>query len=162
MAELVAERLTGVSPDNYQSAAMQWGVENEATAQLEYSLLTGADVEETGLWLHDTLKAGASPDGLVNEDGIIEIKCPNSATHIDTLQKRAVPSQYWAQVQGQLWITGRLWCDFISYDPRMPVNAQMIIVHVERDDDYIKKLEQEVREFLQGVDDQVEFVRNFK
>jgi putative phage-type endonuclease len=162
MAELVSERLTGASQDNYQSQAMQWGVENEDTALLEYSLLTNVEVEQTSLWLHDTLKAGASPDGLVSDDGIVEIKCPNTATHIETLQKRSVPSQYWSQVQGQLWITERLWCDFISYDPRLPANAQLIVLHVERDEEYIAKLEQEVKEFLQEVDDQVEFVKNFK
>ena len=160
--ELALERLTGIQNETFTSAPMQWGIEHEDTAALVYSLKTGNDVEATGLWVHDELMAGASPDGLVGDDGLIEIKCPNSATHLSTLVTGKVPSQYIAQVQGQMWVTGRRWCDFISYDPRMPENAQMIIIHVKRDDDYIERLQIEVREFLEEVESQVEFIKEYR
>jgi predicted phage-related endonuclease len=141
---------------------MQWGTDNEPLARLAYSLETGNDVEETGLWLHEIIPAGASPDGFVNDDGLVEIKCPNSATHIETLQNKKIPRQYFAQVQGQLWITERSWCDFVSFDPRLPENAQMIVIRVDRDDKYITELEKEIITFLQEVDEQVEFVKNYR
>lgn len=161
MAELVVERLTNTPPENFTSKAIEWGTDTEPVARLNYSLITANDVEETGLWLHEDIPCGASPDGFVGDDGLIEIKCPNTATHLDTLVIKQVPRQYEAQVQGQLWITGRKWCDFVSYDPRLPENAQMIIIHVERDDTYIKKLEDEIRLFLQEVDEQVAFVESY-
>lgn len=161
MAELVTQRLTETIPESFTSAAMQWGIDNEPLARLAYSLETGNDSEETGFWIHEKVSAGASPDGFVNDDGLLEIKCPNTATHIETLQNKQLPSQYKAQVQGQIWITGRKWCDFVSFDPRLPQNAQMIVIRVERDDEYIKELEEEVVKFLKEVDEQVEFVRSY-
>lgn len=161
-AELVVERLTGAAQDFFKSAAMEWGTNTEPVARLAYALATGNDAEETGLWLHDEIPAGASPDGFIGEDGALEIKCPNTATHLDTLVTKQVPRQYYAQVQGQLWITGRKWCDFVSFDPRLPENAQMIIINIMRDEEYIKDLETEVRSFLDEVEEQVKFVTNYK
>lgn len=161
-AELATERLTGIQAENFTSAAMTWGTDTEPVARLEYELTTGNTVEETGFWTHDTLKAGASPDGFVGEDGLIEIKCPNPATHIETLQTGKVPRQYVAQIQGQMWITNRKWCDFVSYDPRMPQNAQLFITRVERDDEFIAELEREVTDFLGEVAELVEFIKNYK
>lgn len=161
-AELVAEILTGQQADQFTTAAMQWGIDNEPVARLQYELLTGNEVTETGFWLHDDLEAGASPDGFIGADGLIEIKCPNTATHLDTLVRRKIPRQYEAQVQGQMWVTGRQWCDFVSYDPRLPDNAQIFIVRVPRDALFIEELEAEVRGFTEEVKDLVEFVRNFK
>ena len=161
MAELAAQVLTGQIPETFTSTAMQWGVDTEPVAALNYSLITGNDVEETSLWLHDTIRAGASPDGLIGDDGLIEIKCPNTATHIETLAKQQVPKQYMDQVMGQIWITGRKWCDFISYDPRLPENAQIFIQRVERDEEYITSLEEEITDFLDELDKQVEFIRNY-
>ena len=161
-AELVSEILTGRPTETFTSAAMQWGVDNEPVARLQYELSTGNEVEETGFWLHDTLQAGASPDGFIGSDGLIEIKCPNTATHLDTLVLKKVPKQYIAQIQGQMWITGRKWCDFVSYDPRLPENAQLFITRVERDELFIKELEEEITDFTQEVRDLVEFVQNYK
>lgn len=161
-AELVAEILTGQVTESFTTAAMQWGIDYEPVARLQYELITGNDVEETGFWYHDTIPAGASPDGFVNDDGLLEIKCPNTATHLDTLMFKKVPKQYVAQIQGQMWITGRKWCDFVSYDPRLPDNAQIFITRVERDEKFIAELEQEIIDFTQEVNDLVEFVRNFK
>lgn len=160
-AELATERLTGVKEEGFTTSSMQWGIDNEPVARLQYSLASGNDVEETGFWVHDDLTVGASPDGLIGEDGQVEIKCPNTATHIETLRKGEVPYQYIWQVQGQMWITGRKWCDFISFDPRLPENAQMMVVTVDRDEAMIERLEKEVKDFLKEVEEIVEFVRNF-
>lgn len=161
-AELVIERLTGQRIDMYQNAAMLWGVETEDLARTTYMLKTGNIANECSFFAHNALMCGASPDGLVGDDGSIEIKAPNPATHIETLRLGSIPSKYVAQVQGQLWMTGRQWCDFVSFDPRLPENAQIFIQHVERDDEYIQMLEREVREFLAEVEEEVKFVENYK
>lgn len=160
-AELVTERLTGTPFETYTSGPMQWGIDNEPLARLHYLLLTGNQVEECGFFEHPELAAGASPDGLINADGSLEIKCPNTATHIETLRTGAIPKMYFAQVQGQLWITGRKRADFVSFDPRLPDNAKIIIIPVERDDAYIEALEGKVKLFLREVEEEVEFVRNY-
>jgi putative phage-type endonuclease len=166
-AELVAERLTGkkyseLTGRDFTSFEMQWGTDNEPLARLHYSLRSHNEVEECGFFEHESLAAGASPDGLIGEDGTIEIKCPNTATHIETLRTGKVPNHYYPQVQGQLWITGRRWADFVSFDPRLPDNANIIIIHVPRDDAYIATLEAKIRLFMEGVDRECEFVTNFK
>jgi putative phage-type endonuclease len=160
-AELASERLTGRSAPSYTSQAMQNGIDNEPVARLNYMLKTGNDVEETGFWQHDELAAGASPDGLVNHDGLLEIKCPTILTHLETLKTKRVPKQYVAQVQGQMWITGRDWCDFVSYQPDLPENAQMVIIRADRDDEYIDNLEAEVEHFLDEVEKQIAFVTSY-
>lgn len=161
-AELATEWLTNTPTENYTSAAMQWGTDYEPVARGQYELATGNDVVETGFWVHDSLDCGASPDGFIGDDGLIEIKCPNTATHIETLVKNKIPSQYYAQVQGQMWITDRKWCDFVSFDPRMPANARLKIVRVERDDVFIGDLEFEITDFLGEVAELVEFIKNYK
>lgn len=161
-AELVIQRITGEMPENFQSTAMNWGIETEATARLAYELETANEVTDTGLWMHDEYEAGASPDGLIGLDGCLEIKCPNSATHLETLHSKTLPRQYKAQVQGQMWVTGRKWCDFVSYDPRMPVNAQLIVIRIPRDDVYINDLINEVKTFLVEVEREVEFVKMYR
>ncbi len=164
LSELVIERLTEPPTEDigFKSQAMEWGEEYEPTAVLEYELRTGNQVGNAYFEKHKTLEAGASPDGYVGADGLIEIKCPNSAQHLETLRVKEVPSQYVAQVQGQLWITGRKWCDFISYDPRFPVNAQIFIKRVERDEKYIKELETTITNFLQEVEEETEKVKNYE
>ena len=161
-AQLVIERLTKEKAESYTNSYMQWGIDNEPIAQMAYEAETGNEVIEAEFVDHDLLMAGASPDGYVGDDGLVEIKCPASATHIETLKKRKIPNQYMAQVQGQMWITGRFWCDFVSFDPRLPSNAQLFIVRVERDDDYINTLEEEVADFLAEVDEEVAFIKSFK
>jgi putative phage-type endonuclease len=161
-AELVIERLTGEKIENYTNSFMQWGIDNEPTARLAYESESGDIVKDATFVQHALLDAGASPDGYIGDDGILEIKCPNSATHIQTLQSKKIPYQYIAQVQGQMWITGRAWAKFVSFDPRMPINAQIIIIDVPRDDEYIEKLEKEVTSFLEEVEAEFEFVREYK
>jgi len=160
-AELLIERLTGEPYNNFQSKEMLWGIETEPLARLYYTLSTGNQVEEVGFMEHEQMLAGASPDGFIGEQGGLEIKCPNPATHIETLHTKAVPRQYVAQVQGNMWITGRKWWDFVSFDPRMPENAKYIMIKVPRDDAYIESLEGKVRLFLKEVAEEVEFVNNY-
>lgn len=149
MAELIAERLAGEPADKFTNAAMQWGTDMEPQARAAYEFRTDAEVTQVGFVLHPSIdQAGCSPDGLIDEDGLIEIKCPNTATHLETLLGQAVPAKYETQMQFQMACTGRQWCDFVSYDPRMPESMRMFIKRVERDDKRIKELETEVAGFL--------------
>jgi putative phage-type endonuclease len=159
LTELVVERLTGRAIQKFTTAAMLWGTEQEAAARAAYEQSTGTEVEETGFIAHDNLYAGCSPDGLVDWDGLIEIKCPyNSAVHIETLLG-GMPTEHMPQVQGQMWITGRQWCDFVSYDPRMPAELQLHVQRIQRDPSFIADLEAKVTSFLQQVGTQVEALR---
>jgi putative phage-type endonuclease len=149
MAELVCERLTGRQGDSYQNAAMVWGTETEPMARNAYQSMTGNLVNEIGFVPHASIdSSGASPDGLIDDDGLIEIKCPNTATHIDTLLGQSVPAKYITQMQWQMACTGRKWCDFVSYDPRMPEQMQLFIRRIDRDNELVKALEDEVTKFL--------------
>jgi putative phage-type endonuclease len=153
-AELVTERLTGKSPEPYNNEAIQWGVDQEEPARQAYTKVSGSDVEETGFVDHPTVKdAGASPDGLVGEEGLIEIKCPTTATHIDTLLGADVNEKYRLQMMWQMACTGRKWCDFVSYDPRLPEQMQVFIKRFERDDEEIREIEGHVRVFLEEVEE---------
>lgn len=159
--ELAIERLTGERLEGFTTSAMQWGIDTEPLARLQYELATGNQTEECGFFAHPTLMAGASPDGLIGEDGVLEIKCPNSATHVEALKKNDVPYLYYWQIQGQMWITGRKYCDFVSFDPRMPENAQLFIKRIERDDERISDLEATVKEFLESVDREVQYIETY-
>ena len=153
LAELVAERLTGAPAERYTNAAMEWGSENEAAARSVYEMMTDATVEQVGAVLHPSIDmALASPDGLVGTDGLVEIKCPSTATHIDTLLTQTIPDKYIKQMQFQMACTGRAWCDFVSFDPRMPGDMQLFIKRVNRYDELIAELEKETRIFLAEVD----------
>lgn len=155
-AKLVVERLTGQQEEGFTSAAMQWGQEKEEEARIAYSFLTGRNVIEVGLYKHPTIIGShASPDGLVDDDGCIEIKCPNSATHIETLKSNQVAHKYLLQMQWQMACADRQWCDFVSFDPRMPDHLMLYIQRVQRDDDMLATLESEVRAFLVEVDEDV-------
>lgn len=156
-AKLVVERLTGVQEDGYKSAAMQYGIDNEDAARIAYETRCGVFVQQVGLVKHPTIEGShASPDGLVGNDGLIEIKCPNSATHIETLRTGKVPTKYVYQMQWQMRCTGRAWCDFVSFDPRLPEKLQLWVKRIDRDDALIAKLETGVIEFLDGVRADVE------
>ena len=156
MAELIVERLTGQKGDSYQNAAMMWGTNTEPLARAAYEAHRGVLVEETGFVPHPSgAMTGASPDGLVDADGLVEIKCPNTATHIDTLMSDDAPTKYFAQMQWQMACTGRAWCDFVSFDPRMPKEMQLFVFRVERDDTWITMAEEAVQEFLSELDEKV-------
>lgn len=157
MAELICERLTGRRGESFQSAAILWGVEQEANARAAYEAKTGELVVETGFTPHGTIPmTGASPDGLVQNDGLVELKCPLSATHIETLLGGTVPGKYITQMQWQMACTGRQWCDFVSYDPRLPENMQLFIQRVPRDNVMIGTLETEVKMFLAELDAKIQ------
>lgn len=156
MAQLVCERLTNQKGESFTNAAMQHGTETEPYARLSYEVAKNVLVDEVGFVPHPTIAmAGASPDGLVNDDGLIEIKCPNTATHIDTLLSESVPTKYFTQMQFQMACTGREWCDFVSFDNRLPEELQLFVKRVPRDDVYIKQIEAEIVQFLAELDDKI-------
>lgn len=160
MAELVVERLTGQQAERFTNAAMQWGTDVEPQARAAYEFLTDRPVVETGFVLHGSIiDFGASPDGLVADDGLVEIKCPNTATHIETLLNEAVPGKYVTQMQAQMACTGRAWCDFVSFDPRLPGDMQMWISRVQRDDAMIADMEREISAFLNELEAKVDGLR---
>ena len=156
MAELVCERLTGSVGATYSSPAMEWGTAQEPNARAAYEAAGGVLVEEVGFVPHPTIEAaGASPDGLVNDDGLVEIKCPNTATHIETLLSGKVPERYVTQMQWQMACTGRQWCDYVSYDPRLPERMRLFISRVPRNPAAITAMETEVLLFLQELDQKI-------
>ena len=160
LAELVAQRLTGVYAESYSNGAMQWGSEHEADARGLYEFMTNARVTLVGVALHDSIpNACASPDGLVADDGLVEFKCPNTATHISTLLGAEIPGKYLKQMQWQMACTGRKWCDFVSYDPRMPPEMQLHIQRVPRREDDITALSLATELFLSEVDKTEEALR---
>lgn len=151
--ELVTERLTGVKGESFTNSYMQWGTEQEPFAREAYEQAKSEFVVETGFIDHLTIPmSGASPDGLVGEDGLIEIKCPASTTHIGYISASVVPAKYKNQMIWQLICTGRKWCDFVSYDPRLPDNLKLFVVRYEPTDEEKKEVEDKVKEFLKTVD----------
>jgi len=149
MAELVAERLTGKKGESYSNAAMQWGTEQEPLARAAYESAKGVLVQEVGFVPHPTIpNAGASPDGLVDDVGCLELKAPYTATHLDFLMSGVIPEKYLYQMQWQMACTGRLWCDYGSFDPRLPERMQLKVVRVPRDPMMVSHLETEVSRFL--------------
>lgn len=161
MAQLIAERLSGEVAESYSSAAMQWGTDHEPDAVAAYAFLTGHEIREVGFVQHPEIKeSGASPDRLVNDDGLVEVKCPMTHTHIDTLLGASIDKRYRLQMQWQMRCTDRQWCDFASYDPRLPGRLSIHIQHVKRDDKLIAELESDVREFLAEMNDKIEKLKN--
>jgi putative phage-type endonuclease len=155
-AQLIAERLTGVVAESYVNAAMQHGTDTEPEARNAYCFYSGWDVQEVAFVRHPTIfEAGCSPDGLVGDDGLVEIKCPNTATHLDTLLGQATPAKYIDQIQFQLACTGRAWCDLVSYDNRLPERMRLFVRRVARDDKRIAELEAEAEAFLQDIEDRI-------
>jgi len=161
--QLVLERITQSKGESYTNAAMQWGTDTEPMARQQYELKRGVFVDEVGFIDHPTIAmSGASPDGLVGADGLVEIKCPNSATHMETLVSRKIPQKYIPQMMWQMCCTGRNWCDFVSFDPRFPENLQIFVERVEYDPTYARMLELEVTQFLDEVEKKVEILRKLK
>ncbi len=149
MAQLVAERLSGNPTETFKSGAMEWGTDNEDQARSAYEFLTDNTVRQVGFIRHPKFEmAGASPDGIVGNKGLIEIKCPNTATHIDTLQSQKVDRKYMLQMQWQIDCTDSDWCDFVSFDPRLPGNVSLFCKRVSRDDELISEIRSAVDTFL--------------
>lgn len=153
MGQIITERLTGKPMDSFSSDAMKWGTECEAQAKRHYAFMRDIEVTACSFIPHPTIiMAGASPDGLLGDAGLLETKCPETHTHIEALLGESVPGRYLTQMQFQMAVTGRQWCDFVSFDPRLPEPMQLFIKRVERNDDAIKELEAAVAEFLKEVD----------
>jgi putative phage-type endonuclease len=163
MAQLVCERLTGKQGESFTNSAMQWGTETEPLARSAYEASTDIMVEELGFVLHPKIEmAGASPDGLVGLFGMLEIKCPNTATHIEALLTETVPTKYITQMQWQMACAQRQWCDYVSFDPRIRQDLQLFVKRVEFDAPYVAMLEVEVINFLKELDIKVNKLNNLK
>ena len=156
MAELIAERLTGEPAEKFSNAAMAWGTEKEPDARAAYEFFRDAQVVEIAFIDHPSIgMTGASPDGLVGDHGLVEIKCPNTATHLDTLLTQTIPSKYVTQMLWQMEVSGRAWCDFVSYDPRLPETMSLFVKRVERDDNLIDEMRSLVIEFLDEIEQKI-------
>lgn len=160
--DLIVERLTGRPLDAFTTAAMKQGIEREPCARQAYESQTGNLVEEVGFCRLEALDAGASPDGLIDDDGGLEIKCPERSAHLRYLQQDMEPPEYTWQIQGGMWVTGRAWWDFVSFNPDFPEGLQLIVRRIKRNEEAIKKLAAEVEKFLCEVDAEVERVSRMR
>jgi putative phage-type endonuclease len=160
-AQIVVEILTGQPQESgFTNAAMQWGTEQEKFARAEYELACDWTVDEIGIVLHPTIERGAaSPDGLVSTNGLVEIKCPKTATHLQTLIDKKQPRQYENQMLWQMACTGREWVDFVSYDPRLPDDLQLFVHRFDRDEKRITEIEEAVKQFLTEVTEMIDNIR---
>ena len=150
--DLVVERLTNTPTSSFTNAAMAWGTETEPLARMAYEVHSGNFVETVAFIQHPSIEwFGCSPDGSIGSEGNLEIKCPNTSTHIDYLLAGVPPAKYVPQMQTQMACTGRLWTDFVSYDPRLPPELQLFVVRLDRDEAYIQQIEDEVKQFLDEV-----------
>ena len=160
LVELAIQRVTGQIEESYTNAAMAWGTDTEPKARMAYQVFNDVLVEQVPFVDHPTIKGfGASPDGLVNIDGLCEIKCPNSATHWSYLKSGEPPNKYFIQMQAQIACTQRDWNDFISFDPRMPERSRLFVKRVFRDDKFIGIMESEVKQFLEEVQQETELMK---
>lgn len=158
--ELVCERLTNLTPSHFVTEAMQWGIEQEPVARAAYEIAAEVEVEDGCYAMHDEIKwFGASSDGLVGQDGCIEIKCPTSLTHLQWVIDGCVPDEHLGQMKAAMSCYGRKWCDFISFDPRMPKELRLFIRRLERDEAMIQEMESEVVKFLAETEHLLEVVK---
>ena len=152
LIKLAIQRTTGQIEEGFTNDAMQWGKDHEAQARVAYEVVSGNFVDQVGFVEHPSIKwFGCSPDGLINNNGLVELKCPNSATHWSYIKDDGPPTKYYIQMQAQMACTGRSWCDFVSFDPRMPERSKLFIKRVMREDAYIANMEAEVKKFLDEV-----------
>lgn len=162
-AQLVAERLSGKVAEGFTTASMKWGTDCEPLARAAYEAETGNLVTEVAMIQHHSIAmAGASPDGLIGNDGLLEIKCPETKTHIDTILADKAPAEYIMQMQWQMACTKRQWVDFVSFDPRMPSDMQIFIKRVQRDEAKIAEIEAEVNKFLAEVEQTIQKLNAWK
>lgn len=162
---LTLERVTGKTPTRFSNDYTDWGHDTEELATVEWMVRNPEQAHlliKCGFIKHDWLMAGASPDRLLGDDATFEVKCFNSANHYEALTTGMLPREYVAQVQGQLWITKRKYAIVVMYDPDFPPESQLIVLHVERDEKYIDNLAVDVSNFLDEVDAQENFIRNYK
>lgn len=160
--EILYELITGRAMEHYVSPAMEFGIENEGRARAEYEYIKKVNVEEAGFVLHPSLdRCGASPDGVINGEGLLEIKVPNTLTHLEYLRDGIVPSEYMPQITWQLACAGpeAKYCDFVSFDPRLPDELQMFVVRVDRDEKKIAEQENQAVIFLEEVVQEFERIK---
>ena len=160
LIELALQRTTGIIQESYTNAAMEWGTQTEPQARVAYEVNTNNFVDQVAFIDHPNIAwFGCSPDGLVSDRGLVEIKCPNSATHWEYFKSKKAPNKYVIQMQAQMAVTGKDWCDFISFDPRMPDRSQLLIVNVPRDPEFILFMETEIKQFLSEVEVEVNLMK---
>jgi putative phage-type endonuclease len=162
MMQLLTERLTGQPTEGFSNAAMQWGTEKEPEARAAYAAKTGVIVDEVGFIRHPRFEAGASPDGLVNGTSLVEIKCPNTSTMVEWLEKREIPTRYRLQMQFQLACTGRSMAYFVAYDPRLPEHLRLLVIDEPRNDELIAEIEAEVERFLFELNSKLKAVKELE
>ena len=155
MYKIAAEIITGEREEGFTSKAIEWGTETEPRARAMYELDKGVDVEQIAFAHFDEKMVGCSPDGLVGERGLVEFKCPNTTTQIETFLSGKMPTTHMAQVQGQMWVLGRDWCDFVSFDPRINGAASYFCTRIERDGAYCANLSDECDKFLSELDEMI-------
>lgn len=161
LIELALQRTTKTIEPSYTNAAMEWGTMTEPQARVAYEVNTHNFVDQVPFINHPTIEGfGCSPDGLVGKDGLLEIKCPNSATHWEYFKSKEPPKKYFIQMQAQMSVTGSKWCDFVSFDPRMPERSQLLVVNVPRDPEFILYMETEIKQFLNEVETEVKLMEN--
>jgi putative phage-type endonuclease len=161
LIELALQRITKTIQPSYTNDAMAWGTATEPQARVAYEVKTGNFVDQVPFIDHPTIKwFGCSPDGLVDKDGLLEIKCPNSATHWEYFKAKEPPKKYFIQMQAQMSVTGAKWCDFVSFDPRMPERSQLLVVNVPRDYEFINYMNAEIQQFLSEVEAEVKLMEN--
>ena len=160
LIELALQRTTGIIQESYSNAAMEWGTQTEPQARVAYEVRTNNFVDQLAFVDHPSIDwFGCSPDGLVSDRGLVEIKCPNSTTHWEYFKFNRPPQKYVIQMQAQMAVTNRDWCDFISFDPRMPERSQLLIVRVDRDDAFIAEMEEQIKQFLSEVEVEVNLMK---
>ena len=162
LTSIALEIVTGIREEIQTNYAMQQGTDREPLARAAYEARTGEIVEEIGFCLHDAIRCGVSPDGLVGKKGLTEYKCPQPKTHLEYMKRKDAPPAYKWQIQGQLWVMEREWCDFASWSCDFPLEAQLVVRRVYRDEDAIKKLESAVIKFIDDANKEAEFIRNYK
>ena len=161
LIELALQRTTGIIQESYSNAAMEWGTQTEPQARVAYEVNTNNFVDQLAFVDHPSIDwFGCSPDGLVSDRGLLEIKCRHSASHWETIKLDEIPKKYWIQMQAQLACTGREWNDYVSFDPRMPERSQLYIKRVFRDEEFISEMESEIKNFLLEVETEVNLMRN--
>ena len=160
LIELALQRTTGIIQESYTNAAMEWGTQTEPQARVAYEVNTNNFVDQVAFIDHPNIAwFGCSPDGLVSDRGLVEIMCPNSATHWEYFKSKEPPKKYFIQMQAQMAVSGRDWCDFISFDPRMPDRSQLLIAQVPRDSEFILFMEAEIKQFLSEVEVEVNLMK---
>ena len=159
--QLALEQVTGTVEQTFTSPAMQDGIDRESRARVAYELSTGQFVDQVPFIDHPTINGfGASPDGLVNDDGLIEIKCRNNANHWEVIKSDEIPLKYWIQMQTQMAVTGRKWNDYVGYNPNFPERSQLFIKRILRDEEFIAEIEVEVKKFLDELSIEVNLMRS--